>query len=309
MKKIFTAAMALLCAAATAYAEGGDESKFSIKPTGRILLDGALYASPQKEMFKDGAAIPDVRLGAKMSYGKWDAKIDVGFADAKVKASMEEPVSNAVFNDSRQLGVMFVHYGDKFLATASAHVEPSSTKVILAPTQFTQEGYGFRSRLVYRPVHSDGKTVQVGFSGGFASPQRRIDADGVDVHDGFQFKSNFPTRVTQVTALDAVVDHSMNLWKFTPELLLSYDRVALETQYFFQQVNRRQNLPHYRTQGAYATLRGLILGDKYGYAMYDGGLATPNNKGQHYSYPYVWNRAGADPTTLNGFMARLQVIF
>ena len=286
MKKIFTAAMALLCAAATAYAEGGDEPKFSIKPTGRILLDGALYASPQKEMFKDGAAIPDVRLGAKMSYGKWDAKIDVGFAYGKVglkdlyigynfndknlirmgsfihqyglqsatsssmKPTMEEPVSNAVFNDSRQLGVMFVHYGDKFLATASAHVEPSSTKVILAPTQFTQEGYGFRSRLVYRPVHSDGKTVQVGFSGGFASPQRRIDADGVDVHDGFQFKSNFPTRVTQVTALDAVVDHSMNLWKFTPELLLSYDRVALETQYFFQQVNRRQNLPHYRTQGA-----------------------------------------------------------
>ncbi len=387
MKKIFTAAMALLCAAATAYAEGGDEPKFSIKPTGRILLDGALYASPQKEMFKDGAAIPDVRLGAKMSYGKWDAKIDVGFAYGKVglkdlyigynfndknlirmgsfihqyglqsatsssmKPTMEEPVSNAVFNDSRQLGVMFVHYGDKFLATASAHVEPSSTKVILAPTQFTQEGYGFRSRLVYRPVHSDGKTVQVGFSGGFASPQRRIDADGVDVHDGFQFKSNFPTRVTQVTALDAVVDHSMNLWKFTPELLLSYDRVALETQYFFQQVNRRQNLPHYRTQGAYATLRGLILGDKYGYAMYDGGLATPKPKSLecvlsynytslsdsscgifggrmndfsvtfnyyinkymlarlHYSYTYVWNRAGADPTTLNGFMARLQVIF
>ena len=29
----------------------------------------------------------------------------------------------------------------------------------------------------------------------------------------------------------------------------------------------------------------------------------------HYSYTYVWNRAGADPTTLNGFMARLQVIF
>lgn len=379
--------MALLCAAAPAWAEDNSEPKFTIKPTGRVLIDGALYASPQKEMFKDGAAIPDVRLGAKMSYGKWNAKIDVGFAYNKVglkdmyigydfndqnlirvgsfihqyglqsatsssmKPTMEEPVSNTVFNDSRQIGIMYVHYGDKFLASASAHVEPNSTKLILAPTQFTQEGYGFRSRLVYRPIHTDGNTVQVGISGAFGTPQQHTDVDGVDIHDGFTFKSNFPTRVAQVTAINATVNNSMNLWKFSPELLLSHGRFALESQYFFQQVNRRHGLPRYRTQGAYATLRGLIIGDHYGYAMYDGGLATPAPKSfecvlsynytslsdskcqvyggrlndfsvtlnyyfnkyiigrLHYSYTYVWDRAGYKPITLNGFMARLQVIF
>ena len=29
----------------------------------------------------------------------------------------------------------------------------------------------------------------------------------------------------------------------------------------------------------------------------------------HYSYTHTWDRAGAKPMTLNGFMARLQVIF
>ena len=388
MKKIMLMASMLLALAAlpAGAQDNGDaeKPKFKVTPTGRILLDGALYASPQKEMFKDGVAIPDVRLGAKMSYGKWSAKVDIGYAYGKVglkdifiqytfneknlikggsfihqyglqsstsssmKPTMEEPVSNAIFNDPRQLGVMYEHSGDKFLATASAHVEPSATTFILKPTQFTQEGYGFRSRLVARPFHTDGKIAQVGISGAFGTPQRTNDPD---THDSFQFKSNFPTRVAQVTALDAKVDHAMNLWKFTPELLLAYKKVALESQYYFVRVNRRQDLHAFTGQGAYVTLRGIILGGDYGYNMIDGGIATPAPKtlevvadynytkasdaaagihgGRlndfsltfnyyinkwmiarlHYSYTHTWDRTGVEPITLNGFMARLQVIF
>lgn len=366
--------------------EEKSEPKFKINPTGRILLDGALYASPQKELFKDGVAIPDARLGAKLQYGKWKAKIDVGFAYNKVglkdlyfeydfnddnlirvgsfihqyglqsatsssmKPTMEEPVSNAIFNDSRQIGVMYVASRDKYLGTFSAHAEPSATSIILAPTQFTQEGYGFRTRQVWRPLHNaDGTTVQVGISGAFGTPQRTGDPDE---HDNFTFKSNFPTRVSQITALDASVDHSMNLWKFTPELLLSYGPMALESQYYYIRVNRREQLHSFTGQGCYATVRGLLLGDKhYNYSMLDGGLATPNPKtlevvanytyvtvsdasaaiygGRmndlsvtfnyyinkymlarlHYSYTHTWDRAGVGARTVNGFMARLQVIF
>lgn len=381
---ILLASAALLCTANAVMAQD-DEPKFKINPTGRILLDGALYASPQKANFKDGFAIPDVRLGAKVQYGKWKAKIDVGFAYNKVglkdvyfeydfneknllrggsfihqyglqsatsssmKPTMEEPISNAVFNDSRQIGLMYVYNGDKFFGTGSVHVEPKATTVILRPDQFTQEGWGFRSRLVARPLHEEGKVVQVGFSGGFATPQNVNDPN--TPHNSFQFKSNFPTRVAQVTAISATVDHAMNLWKFTPELLLNYGPVALESQYFFQRVNRRDGLHAYTSQGAYATLRGLILGGNYNYSMPDAGLATPK-KGSlecvvsynytsltdasagiyggrlndlsctfnyyinkymiarlHYSYTHTWDRAGVGSMTLNGFMARLQIIF
>lgn len=383
-KSIFLASAALLCVPAALMAQD-DEPKLKINPTGRILLDGALYASPQKYEFKDGFAIPDVRLGAKAQYGKWKAKIDVGFAYNKVglkdvyfeydfneknllrggsfihqyglqsatsssmKPTMEEPISNAVFNDARQIGLMYVYNGDKFFGTGSVHVEPKATTVVLRPDQFTQEGWGFRSRLVARPLHESGKVVQVGFSGGFATPQNVNDPN--TPHNSFRFKSNFPTRVAQVTAIDATVDHAMNLWKFTPELLLNYGPVALETQYFFQRVNRREGLHAYTSQGAYATLRGLILGGNYNYSMPDAGLATPK-KGSlecvlsynytsltdasagiyggrlndlsctfnyyinkymiarlHYSYTHTWDRAGVGSMTLNGFMARLQIIF
>lgn len=360
------------------------EPKFTIKPTGRILIDGALYASPQKELFKDGAAIPDARLGVKMGFGKWSAKVDVGFAYGKVglkdlfiqydfdennnikvgsfihqyglqsstsssmKCTMEEPVSNAIFNDPRQLGIQYVHSADKYFLTASAHVEPSATNFILTPDQFTQEGYGIRSRLVARPIHTDGIVAQVGFSAGFATPQRW---GNPDEHNAFQLKANYPTRVAQVTALDAQVTNAKNLWKFTPELLVSYGPVALESQYYWNRVSRRDGLYHFTGQGAYATLRGLILGGNYSYSMMDAGLATPGPKSLeavvsynytdvssakagilggrmndlsvtfnyyinkwiiarlHYSYTHTWDRAGAPPVSVNGFMARLQVIF
>lgn len=358
--------------------------KFTVRPTGRILMDGALFWSPQKSMFKDGVAIPDARLGVKMTYGKWDAKVDVGFAYNKVglkdliigytfddrnsikigsfihqfglqsatsssmKPTMEEPISNAIFNDSRQLGVQYEYSGPQFLATASLHAEPSATTFILRPDQFTKEGWGARSRLVWRPFCQTGKVVQVGISGAYGSPQRHGDPD---THDGFIFAANYPTRVTQVKALDADVSDARGLVKLTPELLLNYNRFALETQYFWVNVNRKYGLPSFTGQGAYVTLRGLILGKSYSYDMMGGGLATPAPKSLelvldynyttvsdasagifggrlndfsatlnyyinkymivrlHYSFTHTWDRAGASPVTLNGLMARLQVIF
>ncbi|MDE6057788.1 MAG: hypothetical protein K2F93_07210, partial [Muribaculaceae bacterium] len=65
--------------------------KLEFKPTGRVLMDGAFYIGGNKGVeegtdtrFVDGVAIPDVRLGAKFTYGKWKAKIDVGFSYGKV---------------------------------------------------------------------------------------------------------------------------------------------------------------------------------------------------------------------------------
>ena len=392
--RIFTLILAAATMITTASAvELGKEDapKSKVTPTGRILLDGALFSASEKDMFKPGVAIPDVRLGVKMNYGKWNAKIDVGYAYGKIglkdifigytfnpehnikigsfihqyglqsatsssmKPTMEEPISNAIFNDGRQLGVQYQYSGKKWMATASVHVEPASTTVILRPDQFNHEGFGVRSRLVARPICEEGKVVQVGISGGFATPQRNVtvDDDGseTDLHDAFQFKSNYPTRVCQQTAINAMVTESRNQFKFTPELLLNYKRLALESQYFFNRVNRKNGLHNFTGQGAYVTLRGLILGKSYSYDAIGGGLATPAPKSLecvldynytkvsdsaagiyggrlndfsvtfnyyinkymiarlHYSYTHTWDRAGAKPMTLNGFMARLQVIF
>lgn len=360
-----------------------EKTKFTIKPGGRILLDGGLFISPDKPLFKDGVALPDARLGVKMKYGKWDATVDVGFAYGKVglkdlfigytfndqmnikvgsfihqfglqsatsssmKPTMAEPISNEIFNDSRQLGIQYEYSGDKFLATASAHVEPSATTVILSPDQFTKEGYGFRTRLVYRPFHEPGKMAQVGISGAFGTPQKHGDPD---THDGFLFKANYPTSITQVAALSADIGDAKNVFKLSPELLLSYDRFALESQYFWVNVNRKNGLSAFNGQGAYVTLRGLLIGNSYSYDMWSGGIATPAPKtlelvldynytqlsdasagiygGRlndfsatlnyqinkymiarlHYSYTHTWD-GSPNPTSVNMIAARLHVIF
>lgn len=302
-----------LSATAAGATDAGDAPKFTIAPTGTAQFDGALYISPDKKAFPDGVAIPEVRLGAKMSYGKWSAKIEAGLAYNKVglkdlyvqynfddrnllkggsfihhyglngayganfKSSTEEPLCNALFNEVRQIGIMYEHSDSRFMATFSAHAEPSATTVILTPPDYTREGYGFRTRTAYRPIHSDGKILQIGISGAFSTPTRHTDGSGEDTHDAFTFKGNFPTRVVRQTALSATVHDAMNLWKFSPEILLSYDRLALEAQYFFQQVNRRKNLPHYNPWGAYALVRCLIFGDRqYAYSEVNGCLVPPS---------------------------------
>ena len=45
-------------------ASGTSAPKISVVPVGRILMDGAMYTSDEKDLFPDGVAIPELRLGA-----------------------------------------------------------------------------------------------------------------------------------------------------------------------------------------------------------------------------------------------------
>ena len=287
-----------------------DEPVFKVTPSGRVLIDGALYASPQKELFGDGMAIPEARVGVKAYYGKWSTMIDVGFAYSKIglrnmwveysfnpgnsirvgnfihqfglqstttslKCTYEQPIASALFTPGLQLGAMFTHHSPTFFAAASFHVESSALNNVMNYPQFIQQGYGLLTRLVWRKVQerpADG-VINIGISGGFATPQRRL-IDDQDVHDGFAMSATFPTKVAQVQAIGTTVANSMNLFKLTPELLLSKGRLALESQYFFQRINRRMNLPGFNSQSVYVTLRGIIFGGTY---SYDSAAAQPVN--------------------------------
>lgn len=363
--------------------------KFRAVPSGRVLVDGALYASPQKELYKDGMAIPEARLGVKMSYDKWSSWIDVGFAYGKIglrnmwvqydfnprnqlrignfiqpfglqstttlalKCTYEQPLVSAIFTPGIQLGVMYTHLAPAFLSASSFHVESSALTNVMNYPMFNQQGYTILSRLIWRQPESGKPSrpiLQAGISGGFSTPQRTL-VDNEDIHNGFAFSANYPTRVANVEAVGAAVGNAMNLFKFTPELLLAYRNFALESQYFFQQVNRRDHLPRYVSQGAYVTLRAMITGGSYGYNAETGDVIYPKKNAlecaidynyvnmsdvkskifggrangfnvtlNYYFNPYItarlnytfthtWERDGHIPSTLNGFQARIMVLF
>ena len=83
MRNIF--AMMILLGLVIINNVNAQEEKLVIKPAGRILLDaGLMDGDYQNDKLNDGCAIPDIRIGLGAKYGQWSAKIDVGYAYAKV---------------------------------------------------------------------------------------------------------------------------------------------------------------------------------------------------------------------------------
>ena len=197
----------LMCTAVSGFAQ--EENKLKVNPTGRILMDGGMFQS-KSDNFVNGVAIPDVRVGVKASYGKYKAKVDVGYAYGKVslkdifverqmtshsllrvgnfvhqfglqsstsssmKITMEEPASNEAFFNSRLIGAMYIFDKDAFFGTASVHAENEALKK-KASSMGGKMGYGAMSRLVYRPLRAEGLLFQAGISGAYESPRYNSD--------------------------------------------------------------------------------------------------------------------------------------
>ena len=286
-----------------------EEPKLIVKPSGRILFDAA-YVNPQhqEDQLNSGVGIPDMRVGVGFTYGQWKGKIDMGYAYGKVnmkdvflqydidkknfirggyfihqygyqsctsssfKETMEEPHSNAVFNNDRMIGLMYEHTEDKFLATASVVVETDAMKQTSDATD--KQALGAMTRLVYHPTIERGNMFHVGISGGIEGA--RYSSDKELNHKQFTLSTRWPMRVAKVNAQQAVVTDAKLMYKFSPELLYSKGRFAIIGQYFWNRITRESGLHNFTGSGAYVTLRGLIKGRDYSYTKTDGGLATPD---------------------------------
>lgn len=306
MKKLFITL--ILGAMALTATQAQEESKLVVKPSGRILLDAGVFgAQHYNDQLKSGVAIPDMRVGVGFTYGQWKGKVDMGYAYGKVnmkdvwleyhlnkehflrggyfihqyglqsctsssfKESMEEPASNQVFNNNRMIGLMYEYDAKKVLATASIVVETDAMK--MTSNNIGKQGIGGMTRIVYRPFTDSGKILQVGISGGIEGA--RYNSDENKNHSSFDLSTTWPTRIAKVTAQHAVVEDAKAMYKFTPEILYSTGRLALEGQYFYNTITRKNDLKNFTGSGAYATIRGLIKGKSYDYNSVDGGLATP----------------------------------
>ena len=286
-----------------------EEPKLVAKPSGRILFDAA-YVNPQhqEDELKSGVGIPDFRVGVGFTYGQWKGKVDMGYAYGKVnmkdvwleydfdkqnfirggyfihqygfqsstsssfKETMEEPQSNACFNNDRMIGLMYEYNGKKFLGTASVVVETDAMKQTTDVTG--NEGVGAMTRLLYRPYAERGKMFQVGISGGIEGA--RYSSKEEMNHKQFTLSTRWPMRVAKVNSQQAVVDGAKAMYKFSPEVMYSYGRFAVIGQYFLNSITREDNLKTFTGSGAYVTLRGLIKGRNYAPNMGDGGIATPD---------------------------------
>ena len=311
MKRIILFATCGLMACTGAFAQQEDEPKLVVKPSGRILMDAGVMHSTDESVdqkLNDGVAIPDARVGLSATYGKWKAKVDVGYArqalslkdisldsnfnkenlvrlgyfvhqfgqqsatSSSFKVSMEEPLANQAFFNSRLLGAMYVHAGEKFHATASVFAENDAMK--MSTDKLGNEAWGVMTRLVWRPMTERGKIFHVGISGAYESP--RYNKTAALSHSSYTLKAPFPTRIASVMAQEATITDAKALWKFSPELTAACGNFGVEAQYYYVGIKRDNAMPNYSAWGAYSNLRYLIKGQGYTYTKADAGIATPD---------------------------------
>lgn len=304
MKKYMLTTALCLSMVASAFAQ---EEKLVIKPSGRILMDAATMSSSDETVNKaatDGMNIPDIRIGMKATYGKWEGKVDMGYArqslsakdvflqynfdkknfirggyfvhqfgyqsatSSSFKVSMEEPETHSAFGvGGRLLGFMFEHSDDKFMTAASFYTDAQSFKNQTNKTGY--QGAGLMTRLVYHPFIEKGKLFQVGVGLNYELPSQNA--------ANMEWKSPYPTRVASINAIGAKFTDAKNDFKLSTELMAAKSHVGLEAQYIYMNVNRRDNQPSYKAWGAYGNLR-FLLNNEYEYVKGDAGIATPAPK-------------------------------
>ena len=304
MKKYMMAAALVMGFAAAANAQ---ENKLVVKPSGRILMDAAFLNSSNKtvdEQCVDGVNVPDIRIGMKVSYGKWEGKADIGYARGSVspkdifiqynfnkqnflrggyfvhqfgyqsatsssfKVSMEEPETHSAFGvGGRLVGLMYEHSDDKFMGTGSVYTDAQSFKKQTNHTGY--QGTGFLTRLVYHPLIEKGNLFHVGIGLNYEL--------AAENRSNMEFKAPYPVRVAGINAIGAKITDAKNDFKFSGELMAAKGHVGIEGQYIFMNVDRKGDAKSYNAWGAYGNLR-FLLNNEYEYVKNDAGIATPAPK-------------------------------
>lgn len=290
-----------------AAAANAQENKLVVKPSGRILMDAAFLNSSNKtvdEQCVDGVNVPDIRIGMKVSYGKWEGKADIGYARGSVspkdifiqynfnkqnflrggyfvhqfgyqsatsssfKVSMEEPETHSAFGvGGRLVGLMYEHSDDKFMGTGSIYTDAQSFKKQTNQTGY--QGTGLLTRLVYHPLIEKGNLFHVGIGLNYEL--------AAENRSNMEFKAPYPVRVAGINAIGAKITDAKNDFKFSGEVMAAKGHVGIEGQYIFMNVDRKGDAKSYNAWGAYGNLR-FLLNNEYEYVKNDAGIATPAPK-------------------------------
>lgn len=293
------------------------QPEFKVSPIGRIHVDGAVYF-PEGNGFKPGAALSEIRAGARATYGDWMARIEVGYSYGKIgmkdvyiqrffktgnhlrlgyfipqfgirgggsasyKPAMITEIPESFFRTTtRKIGLMYSHYDKLFSAYATAFVGGHS--LLFSVTEQGKSSVGGSLRATIHPLAKPGNIFQAGISTSYetATHTRVTNDDGEEeASDGYrQFSANFPTTVCKVAMLEADVRDAVGDWKISPEISFAKGRFALETQYYYMSVKRTGSLPGYHASGVYAMLRGIVFGDKkYTFNSSESNIAYPSPK-------------------------------
>lgn len=312
-KKLTLLAAVALCStvvSAQIEVKAGDET-IKITPSGRVYMDGAFYLDDETKM-GNGTNIPDVRIGLKAVYQKWDFKLDMGYANSKVspkdihirynidktsfikagyygelfgyeawestayvKFNGKSP-STGAFESGRRIGVVYERWGKQYWMAAGVYGDGDAVN----NTKEGNDGYAATGRFLYTPFKEPGKIFHIGASGTF----RKADANGYD-EDGKESARTISyaaslgsTAIEKGKPVNATISDADYQAKYNVELLGSYGPLFLVAEYYHTNVERKNSMPAFKGSGAYAQVGFLAIGDNYSYNDIDARLKAPKPK-------------------------------
>lgn len=275
-------------------AQETDKPKLQITPIARFYFDGAVYLK-DKTNLSNGTTIPDVRLGLKANYGKFDIKVDIGFSEKKVKPKdifldyhitensyfraghvavpfgiecwettssmkfLSENPNSLLFGTDRILNIMYSHYGKRYVVNASLMGDSNA---------FTndvegKDGYGFAVDGKFVAHKKENSLIILGLSNYIRTGNANgYNEDGEENPRLLSFSSVMNTKVEKRKPIAFDIEDVKYQNNTVVYMEGRYNKLFLHTEGFLMNVKRKHGLPAYQANGFYAQGGILLFGDK-----------------------------------------------
>jgi phosphate-selective porin OprO/OprP len=288
-----------------------DDGQFTFGMGGRVYMDAAAYFDDKTDL-GSGSEIRDIRFLMKATlWKKWDAKINVGFANGAVSLKdvwlmhkinknsfvraghflepfgIEQTESSKTtkfmhaastveaFRPGRSLGISYATWGKKVFWEAGLFGSDVNNNI-----KEEDEGYGVTSRFVFSPMQHD-NILHFGVS----ATHRSINP--VEVEKGYgafvyterqqkiSYRSRAATHIEDRRFINANVENAESQYKLNFEMLVASGPVSLQYEHISAKVKRESDFEDYSANGWYAQLGWLVKGGNYKYKMKSARLAKP----------------------------------
>ena len=288
----------------------------------RIYFDGAYFFDEDAlNPIGNGVTIRRARLAVKVKLHKnWYGEVDMDFAGSAVELkdaylkyttdsgdlnfkaghfresfSMETTTTSryvqfierslpAKFSPSRHLGFQVNYIQDKYLLSGGVHFNTIGDYEEAELTQAANkdsgkdEGYSLTGRAVWRPIFDNEKVLHLGTAASFRTPKTHYDN-----LDSYRFSTRSVSNVNRKKYLDT--NDILNVDSrtlFNVEMAGAFKNLMFQTEYFNNDIKRKEGLSKINLNGFYAQV-GYLLGDgKYRYNKNEGEFTQPGlgNKGE-----------------------------
>ncbi len=288
-----------------------DDGQFKFGMGGRVFMDAAGYFDDKTDL-GSGSEIRDVRLLMTASlWGKWDAKINIGFdggavslkdvflqyninknsvfraghflepfgieqtESSKTTKFMHVASTVEAFRPGRNLGISYDRWGKNYYWALGLFGSDTDNKT------GDDEGFGITTRLAFAPFYTDGNILHVGISGTYrTADEAGYDSYGDENAKSIRYRSRAASHIEGRRFIDATVDNAESQFKYGIEMIAASGPVSIQGEVIKAKVNYDSGSSYYSdeymTNGLYVQMGFLVKGGSYKYNMKSARLAKPS---------------------------------